>query len=71
MEVNMSTGGNKFCDVCGGAIGLDDLAPVKVEEEGHFVQLHFHNRHETDCLAQKLMSLNEKFLSDSLEAAVQ
>ena len=64
----MSIEGNKFCDVCGGAIGRDDLTAVKIEEEGHLVQFHFHNRHETDCLAQKLMELDEKFANAAIPA---
>lgn len=64
----MSIEGNKFCDVCGGAIGRDDLTAVKIEQEGHLVQFHFHNRHETDCLAQKLMELDEKFANETLAA---
>jgi hypothetical protein len=67
-EVVMSIGGSKFCDVCGGAIYRDDLTAVKIEQDGHLVQFHFHNRHETDCLAQKLMELDEKFASESIAA---
>jgi hypothetical protein len=50
----MSIEGTKFCDRCGGAIFLDDLAPVKMEKDGHLQRLHFHNRHGEDCLAQEL-----------------
>jgi hypothetical protein len=64
----MSIEGNKFCDVCGGAIGRDDLTAVKIEQQGHLVQFHFHNRHETDCLAQKLMELDEKFANAAGES---
>ena len=64
----MSIGGSKFCDVCGGAIYQDDLTAVKIEQDGHLVQFHFHNRHETDCLAQKLMELDEKFTNQSIAA---
>ena len=53
----MSIEGIKFCDLCGEAISLEDLAPVKVEKEGHFQRLHFHNRHGEDCLAQELSLL--------------
>jgi hypothetical protein len=55
----MSIEGVKFCDMCGGAIGLDDIAPVKVGEDGHLIQLHLHNRHANDCLAHKLTELAE------------
>lgn len=64
----MSIEGNKFCDVCGGAICRDDLTAVKIEQDGHLVQFHFHNRHATDCLAQKLMELDEKFAGESIAA---
>jgi hypothetical protein len=64
----MSIGGNKFCDHCGGAIYLHDLTAVKMEQDGHLVQLHFHNRHSTDCLAQRLIELDEKFANESIAA---
>lgn len=57
----MSIEGVKFCDVCGGAIGVDDIAPVRVNEEGHLAQLHLHNRHSSDCLARKLSELAEQY----------
>jgi hypothetical protein len=53
----MSIEGIKFCDLCGEAILLDDLAPLKIEKDGHFQRLHFHNRHHEDCLAQELSLL--------------
>jgi hypothetical protein len=64
----MSIQGMRFCDVCGGVIGLDDIAPVKVDEDGHLVQLHLHNRHANDCLAQKLTELAEQHLTANLAA---
>ena len=64
----MSIEGNKFCDLCGGAVRLGDLTTVKMEQEGHLVPFHFHNRHNTDCLAQKLIELNEKFANESVAA---
>jgi hypothetical protein len=66
----MSLEGIKFCDLCGAAIIPVDLAPVKLEEDGHLVQFHYHNRDENDCLAQKLVELTEKFVSERLETAV-
>jgi hypothetical protein len=51
----------KFCDLCGGAICLGDLTAVKIEEDGHLSQQHFHNRHPHDCLAQKLAALENEF----------
>ncbi len=60
-EVNMSIEGMKFCDLCGGAIFLGDVTAVKIEEDGHFAQQHFHNRHAGDCLAQKLAALEDQF----------
>lgn len=57
----MSVEGMRFCDVCGGAISLHDVAPVRVEENGHQVQLHLHNRHREDCLAQKLTEMAEEY----------
>ncbi len=53
----MSIEGIQFCDHCGEAIFLDDLAPVKIEKDGHFRRMHFHNRHREDCLAQELSLL--------------
>jgi hypothetical protein len=53
----MSSEGIKFCDLCGGAIFLDDLAPVMIEKEGHLQRFHFHNRHSEDCLAKELSLL--------------
>jgi len=53
----MSFEGIKFCDLCGEAIFLDDLAPVKIVKDGHLQRLHFHNRHSEDCLARELSLL--------------
>jgi hypothetical protein len=53
----MSIEGIKFCDLCGEAIFLDDLAPVTIEKEGHLQRFYFHNRHSEDCLAQELSLL--------------
>lgn len=60
----MSIEGIKFCDLCGGAIFPEDLTPVKIEQDGHYQRLHFHNRHSDDCLAQEL-----SFLETELAAA--
>lgn len=62
----MSIEGAKFCDVCGDAIGIDDIAPVRVDEGGHLAQLHLHNRHSNDCLAQKLSQLAEQYANATL-----
>jgi hypothetical protein len=67
----MSIEGMKFCDLCGGAIYLGDVTAVKIEEDGHFAQQHFHNRHANDCLAQKLASLEDEFAHASAEAVTQ
>jgi uncharacterized protein YabE (DUF348 family) len=53
----MSIGGVTFCDLCGGVVGRYDIAPVRVDEDGRQVQLHLHNRHTDDCLAQMLIQL--------------
>lgn len=53
----MSIEGIKFCDLCGEAIFLDDLAPVKIEKDGRLQRFHFHNRHREDCLAQEISLL--------------
>ena len=53
----MSSEGKKYCDLCGEAILLDDLAPVKIEKDGLFQRFHYHNRHSSDCLAQELLLL--------------
>jgi hypothetical protein len=50
----MSIEGVKFCDLCGGVISKYDVAPVRVDEGGHLVEMHLHNRHKGDCLAQQL-----------------
>jgi hypothetical protein len=60
----MSIEGIKFCDLCGEAISHDDLAPIKIEKDGHLQRLHFHNRHREDCLAQEI-----SFLETELAAA--
>src|SRR5581483_9917555 len=57
----MSIEGIQFCDMCGGAISLHEVAPVRVAESGHLVQLHLHNRHADDCLARKLSELAEQY----------
>lgn len=57
----MSFEGVKFCDLCGEAIFVDDVAPVKIEHDGHFRQCHFHNRHNQDCLAQEISYLHSEF----------
>ena len=56
----MSIEGLQFCDLCGEAIFLDDVAPVRIEREGRLQQCHFHNRHNTDCLAQQLSLLESQ-----------
>ena len=56
----MSIEGIRFCDLCGEAITLDDLAPVKIEKDGHYQRMHFHNRHSHDCLAQELSLLESQ-----------
>ena len=59
----MSFENMKFCDLCGEAIHADDLAPVKLEQDGHLRQFHFHNRHSEDCLAQRLSILHSEFMA--------
>ena len=58
----MSIEGVKFCDLCGGVIGRYDVAPVRVDEGGHLLELHLHNRHESDCLAQQLDQWTEAYV---------
>lgn len=55
----MSIGGINFCDYCGEPVLPYDVAPVKIEEDGHVRQLHFHNRHSEDCLALQLAVMQE------------
>lgn len=62
----MSIEGVKYCDVCGSAIGVDDIAPIRVNEEGRLAQLHLHNRHSNDCLAQKLSHLAKQYADATL-----
>ena len=64
----MSIEGVRFCDMCGGAISLHDVAPVRVEEDGHLVQLHLHNRRADDCLDQKLDELAQRYAMETLAA---
>jgi hypothetical protein len=54
--------------MCGGAISLHDVTPVRVEENGHRVQLHIHNRHANDCLAQKLIEMADQYSNETLAA---
>jgi hypothetical protein len=56
----MSIGGINYCDFCGEPIFPDDVAPVKIEEDGHLRQHHFHNRHSDDCLARQLAILDQE-----------
>jgi hypothetical protein len=65
----MSIEGMKFCDVCGGVVGINDVTPLRVDEEGHLVLLHLHNRHANDCLAKMLTQLAEQYASTALVAA--
>jgi len=67
----MSIEGMKFCDLCGELIHVDDIAPIKVERDGHLSQMHFHNRNHEDCLAQELSFLQEELtaLQGELTAA--
>lgn len=62
----MSIEGVTFCDLCGGVVGRYDIAPVRVDEDGHQVQLHLHNRHTSDCLAQMLLQLTEQYAPTAL-----
>lgn len=57
----MSIEGIQFCDLCGDMILSDDVAPIKMEKDGHLSQHHFHNRHNHDCLAQQLCLLEAQF----------
>jgi hypothetical protein len=49
-------------------IGRDDIAPVRVDEGGHSVQLHLHNRHANDCLMEQLRQWSEQYCSAALAA---
>lgn len=64
----MSIEGVTFCDLCGGVVGRYDIAPVRIDDDGHQIQLHLHNRHEADCLAQMLMQLTEQWAPGVLPA---
>jgi extradiol dioxygenase family protein len=65
----MSIEGVTFCDLCGGVVGRDDIAPVRVDEGGHQVQLHLHNRHTNDCLAKMLIQMMDQYASGVLAPA--
>lgn len=58
----MSIVGINICDFCGEPVLQDDVAPVKIEEDGHVHQRHFHNRHSQDCLAQQLTILQSELV---------
>jgi hypothetical protein len=64
----MSIEGVKFCDLCGGVIGRYDIAPVRVDEGGHSIQLHLHNRHDNDCLTEQLKQWAEEYANAALAA---
>jgi hypothetical protein len=57
---HMSFGNINYCDFCGELIFPDDVAPVKIEENGRLHQRHFHNRHPEDCLGQQLTILDNE-----------
>ncbi|HVU44578.1 MAG TPA: hypothetical protein VHD85_00545 [Terracidiphilus sp.] len=59
----MSIGGIRICDFCGEPVVRDDATPVKIEEDGHLHQRHFHNRHANDCLAQQLAILQSELVA--------
>ena len=52
-----------FCELCGGAIYPDDIAPIKIEVKGQLHRFYFHNRYFGDCLARKLEELRQQFAS--------
>lgn len=54
-----------ICDLCGDVIFPDDIAPVKIEKNGKTHQFHFHNRHSTDCLAQEINLLRQRFAAQT------
>lgn len=60
----MSIQGIQFCDLCGDLILPSDIAPLKMERDGHLSQLHFHNRHEHDCLAQQLCFMEAQYTAE-------
>jgi hypothetical protein len=62
----MSIEGVKFCDLCGSAIAIHDIAPIRVDEDGHRVQLRLHNRHRNDCLTLKLTQMAEQYAGSAL-----
>jgi len=59
----MSVEGTKFCDLCGESIAPQDIAPVKIERDGHVEQCHFHNRHHADCLAQEILRMESELVA--------
>jgi hypothetical protein len=56
----MSFGKINYCDFCGELIFPEDVAPVKIEQDGLLRQCHFHNRHSDDCLGQQLTILDKE-----------
>lgn len=54
-----------YCDFCGNVIFPDDGTPVKIEKDGNLHQFHFHNRHNTDCLAEKIAVLRSQFAAQA------
>ncbi len=53
--------GISYCDLCGAVIFPDDGTPVKIEKDGHVHQFNYHNRNGSDCLAQEIAILKERF----------
>jgi hypothetical protein len=60
--------GNEYCDHCRLPLLDDDKISVKIPRKSKTFVFHFHNRHNADCLAQKLAELKKKFESESATA---
>jgi len=57
----MVVGTTAICDFCYERCLPDDFTTVHLEKAGQPVEFTFHNRHASDCLAQKLLELRARF----------
>jgi hypothetical protein len=55
--------GNDYCDFCGLPLLDDDKVSVKIPRGDKTYIFRYHNRNGSDCLAQKLVELKQKFES--------
>lgn len=54
-----------YCDFCKQVCFPDDFTTIHLGASGEIHGFSFHNRHPSDCLAQKLRELREQFAAPS------